>query len=147
MANRRAWDARLPHALLNAERLGHPVSVVLIDIDHFKDFNDRHGHPAGDAALRDIGARWRARTRAIDLLARIGGEEFGLVLPGCTPEQARVVVERLRADVPLGLTASAGITAWVSPLTADEVVADADRALYRAKRDGRDRVCVAAPAG
>ncbi len=142
MANRRAWDTRLPRALRNAERLGHPLSVVLIDVDYFKAFNDRYGHPAGDAALRDIGVRWRAVTRDIDLLARIGGEEFGLVLPGCTADQACEVVERLRADMPAGLTASAGVTEWARPLTPEHVVAEADRALYRAKRDGRDRVCV-----
>ena len=117
MANRRAWDDELPSALRSAERLGHPLSVVLIDIDYFKSFNDLHGHPAGDAALREIGRRWRASTRDIDLLARIGGEEFGLVLPGCTADEARIVVDRLRADMPPGLTASAGITAWTAAAT------------------------------
>jgi diguanylate cyclase (GGDEF)-like protein len=146
MANRRDWDARLPNALRGAERLGHPVSVVLIDIDYFKAFNDRNGHPAGDAALRDIGARWLAATRDIDVLARIGGEEFGLVLPGCTAEEAIVVAKRLRADMPAGLTASAGIVQWASPLTAEQIVAEADRALYSAKRDGRDRICLSSPA-
>jgi diguanylate cyclase (GGDEF)-like protein len=142
MANRRDWDARLPNALRSAERLGHPLSLVLLDVDFFKAFNDRDGHPAGDAALRDIGARWIAATRDIDLLARIGGEEFGLVLPGCTADEALVVAERLRADMPPGLTASAGVAEWASPLTADEIVVAADRALYRAKRDGRDRICL-----
>jgi diguanylate cyclase (GGDEF)-like protein len=142
MANRRAWDAELPGALRSAERLGHPLSVVLIDIDYFKAFNDHHGHPAGDGALREIGRRWRASTRDIDLLARIGGEEFGLVLAGCDAAGAHFVVDRLRADMPPGLTASAGIATWTSPATAEQVVRDADRALYRAKRDGRDRVCV-----
>ncbi len=142
MANRRAWDDELPTALRSAERLGHPLSVVLIDIDYFKSYNDRHGHPAGDAALRDIGRRWRASTRDIDLLARIGGEEFGLVLPGCDAARAQVVVDRLRADMPPGLSASAGIAAWTRAASAEQVVTEADRALYRAKRDGRDRVCV-----
>ena len=144
MANRRAWDATLPGALRSAERLGHTLSVVLIDIDYFKSFNDRHGHPAGDGALRELGERWRALTRDIDLLARIGGEEFGLLLPGCSAEEAVVVVDRLRAEMPPGLTASAGITAWTGTMTGEQVVAEADRALYRAKRDGRDRVCVSA---
>ncbi|MEA2142614.1 MAG: hypothetical protein QOI64_1044 [Solirubrobacteraceae bacterium] len=142
MANRRAWDDELPGALRSAERLGHPLSVVLIDIDYFKAFNDLYGHPAGDAALREIGRRWRTATRDIDLLARIGGEEFGLLLPGCTADEAHVVADRLRADMPPGLTASAGITAWTTAATAAQVVTEADRALYRAKRDGRDRVCV-----
>ena len=144
MANRRAWDDGLPAALRSAERLGHPLSVLLVDIDYFKAYNDRLGHPAGDAALRAIGERWRALTRDIDLLARIGGEEYGLVLPGCTPEEAVVVGDRLRAAMPPGLTASAGVTAWTGAGSAEQVVAEADRALYRAKRDGRDRVCVSA---
>jgi len=141
-ANRRAWDAELPPALRSAERLGHPLSVVLIDIDLFKSFNDMHGHPAGDAALRELGERWRAMTRDIDLLARIGGEEFGLLLPGCDAAQASAVADRLRAEMPAGLTASAGITTWASPQSAEQVVTAADRALYRAKRDGRDRICL-----
>jgi len=144
MANRRAWDAKLPVALRSAERLGHTLSVVLIDIDYFKSYNDLHGHPAGDAALRELGERWRVLTRDIDLLARMGGEEFGLLLPGCTAEEAVIVVDRLRDQMPPGLTASAGVTAWTGTMTAEQVVAEADRALYRAKRDGRDRVCVSA---
>ena len=143
MANRRAWDEELPSALRRAERLGHSLSVVLIDLDHFKDFNDRHGHPAGDAALREIGMRWHGQIRDIDLLARIGGEEFGLLLPGCDAEAALETVNRLRADMPEGLTASAGIVAWAIPLTAEQFLAEADRALYRAKSDGRDRAYLA----
>ena len=146
MANRRAWDDEMPSALRSAERLGHPLSVVLIDIDFFKSFNDRHGHPAGDAALREIGLRWRDLTRDIDLLARIGGEEFGLVLPGCDAREALGVADRLRADMPPSLTASAGVSAWTLPMTAEQVIAEADRALYRAKRGGRDRVCVSGAA-
>ncbi|MGH2899685.1 MAG: sensor domain-containing diguanylate cyclase, partial [Solirubrobacteraceae bacterium] len=143
MANRRAWEEELPSALRRAERLGHSLSVVLIDIDHFKDFNDRHGHPAGDAALREIGVRWRSQTRDIDLLARIGGEEFGLLLPGWSPESAVESVDRLRASLPGGLTASAGVVAWALPLTPEQFIAEADRALYRAKADGRDRAHLA----
>jgi len=144
MANRRSWEEELPTALRRAERLGHPLSVALIDVDHFKAFNDLYGHPAGDGALREIGARWRAHVRDIDLLARIGGEEFGLLLPGCDANRALEVVERLRADMPEGLTASAGIVSWAIPLTADQFIAEADRALYRAKTDGRDRACLSA---
>ena len=142
MANRHAWEVQLPNAVRSAERLGHQLAVVLIDIDYFKRYNDLHGHPAGDRALREIGRRWRGMTRDIDLLARIGGEEFGLVLPGCDAATAYAVVDRLREDMPAGLTASAGVTEWSTPLTAAQVVAEADRALYRAKSDGRNRVCV-----
>lgn len=139
MANRRAWDEELPSALRRAEQLGHPLSVVLIDLDRFKAYNDRLGHAAGDAALREVGVRWHAQIRDIDLLARIGGEEFGLLLPGCDAAAALAIVDRLRADMPEGLTASAGIVAWAIPLTAEQFIAEADRALYRAKSDGRDR--------
>jgi len=142
-ANRRAWEEELPSALRRAERLGHPLSVVLIDLDRFKAYNDRHGHPAGDSALREIGLRWRALVRDIDLLARIGGEEFGLLLPGCDARAALEIVNRLRADIPIGLTASAGVVAWAIPLTAEQFIAEADRALYRAKADGRDRAYLA----
>lgn len=143
MDNRRAWEEELPRALRRAERLGHPLSVALVDIDHFKHYNDAHGHPAGDAALREIGVRWRAQVRDIDLLARIGGEEFGLLLPGCDAHAALAAVDRLRADLPAGLTASAGVVAYAIPLTAQQFVAEADRALYRAKSDGRDRAYLA----
>jgi len=139
MANRRAWEEQLPNALRLADRLGHPLSVVLIDVDNFKAFNDRHGHPAGDAALRAIGQSWARHVRDIDLLARIGGEEFGLVLRGCSTNVALEVVERLRHDMPDRLTASAGIAGWTSSLSAEQIIADADRALYQAKRAGRDR--------
>lgn len=83
--------------------------------------------------------RWRGQIRDIDLLARIGGEEFGLLLPGCDAKAALEIVNRLRAQVPESLTASAGIVAWALPLTAEQFVAEADRALYRATSDGRDR--------
>jgi diguanylate cyclase (GGDEF)-like protein len=139
LANRRAWEEELPTALRRAQRLSHDLSVVLIDVDHFKAFNDRYGHPAGDAALREIGRRWRGHVRDIDVLARIGGEEFALLAPGCDRDETRTIAERLRSDMPPGLTASAGTVVWSIPMTADELVAAADRALYRAKRDGRDR--------
>ncbi len=146
LPNRRAWDEQLPLAVAHAVRLEHPLAVAVLDLDNFKAFNDRHGHPGGDQALRELGARWGAVVRDIDVLARIGGEEFGLILPGCEATEALRVVERLRADTPSGLTTSAGIAVWHAALTADELVACADRELYRAKREGRDRACLAAGA-
>ena len=143
LLNRRAWDEALPIALRHAERLGHPLAVVFTDVDHFKAYNDAHGHPAGDLALRELGARWSVHVRDIDMLARIGGEEFALLLPGCDARAALAVAERLRADMPAGLTASAGVAAWREPQSAAELVAAADRALYRAKHAGRDRSCLA----
>ena len=142
MANRRAWEERLPSALRLAARLGHPLAVALIDVDNFKAFNDRHGHPAGDAALREIGGRWAPHVRDVDVLARIGGEEFGLLLAGMDTTVALEVVERFARGHADRLTASAGIAAWARPLSAEAVVAEADQALYNAKRDGRDRACL-----
>ena len=142
LSNRRAWQEELFAAVRSANRLGYPLAVVLLDIDHFKSFNDRFGHPAGDAALRELGARWTAQVRDIDLLARIGGEEFGLVLPGCGAAAALAIVRRLLGDTPDGLTASAGIVSRTDPVTPEQLVAGADRALYQAKSEGRDRVCV-----
>jgi diguanylate cyclase (GGDEF)-like protein len=143
LANRRAWDEALPLALRQAERLGHPLAVVLTDVDHFKAYNDAHGHPAGDLALRELGARWSVHVRDIDVLARIGGEEFAVLLPGCDARAALAVAERLRADMPAGLTTSAGVASWHAPQSPAELVAAADRALYRAKHAGRDRSCLA----
>jgi len=145
LANRRAWDEELPRALHHAERLSHELSLAIVDIDHFKAYNDEHGHPAGDAVLRELGRRWGAHVRDIDVIARIGGEEFGLLLPGCTPAEALEIAERLRRDIPEGLTASAGIAEWHASMTVGGLVAQADCALYRAKSEGRDRAFVAPP--
>lgn len=146
LANRRAWDEQLELMLSQAERLHHGLTAVIIDLDHFKAHNDRHGHLGGDAALREIGLRWHTHVRDIDLLARIGGEEFGLLLPGCDAREALEVFDRLRADMPAKLTASAGIAEWHAPQSAQELMQAADRELYRAKREGRDRACVAVEA-
>jgi len=139
MANRRAWEEGLSSALNLARRLGHGLAVVLLDVDHFQAFNDCRGRQAGDAALREIGRRWRAQLRDVDVLARIGGEEFGLLAAGCDVAQAVTIADRLREDMPAGLTASAGAVAWSAPMTADDLLTAADRALYSAKRAGRDR--------
>jgi len=147
LANRRAWDEELPRARHHAQRLSHGLSLAIVDVDRFKAYNDEHGHPAGDAVLREIGRRWVTHVRDIDVIARIGGEEFGLLLPGCTPAEALVIAERLRRDLPGGLTASVGIAEWREPMTVADLVAHADRALYRAKSEGRDRACVAPPPG
>jgi diguanylate cyclase (GGDEF)-like protein len=147
LANRRAWDEELPRALHHAERLGHALTAAIIDVDLFKAYNDRFGHPAGDEALRAIGARWSAEIRDIDVLARIGGEEFGLLVPGANASETLRIVERLRHDLPDGLTASAGIAVWREGMSAGELITLADRALYRAKAEGRDRACLAVAPG
>jgi diguanylate cyclase (GGDEF)-like protein len=143
--NRRTWDGELPVAMDRARRDGAPLTVALIDLDHFKRFNDEHGHQAGDRMLKDATAAWSAALRSTDLLCRYGGEEFGVVMPGATAEQAAEVLERLRAVTPQAQTFSAGVACWDGQEISDELVARADRALYAAKAAGRDRVTVGAP--
>jgi diguanylate cyclase (GGDEF)-like protein len=144
LANRRAWDEHLPRELARARREERPVCVAMIDLDHFKDYNDRRGHQAGDRLLKQVAATWREMLRPSDLLARYGGEEFGLLLPSCPLEQGLEVVERLRACTIAGQTCSAGVAAWEEDESPDQLVSRADRALYEAKKAGRDRA-IAAP--
>jgi len=142
-ANRRAWEAGLPRALTRARRDRRPVAVVMLDLDHFKNYNDAFGHPAGDTLLRDVVRAWRNRLRPDDLLCRYGGEEFVVLLPGCHLEQARSVAEQLRALVPHRQTCSAGVAEWDRGEDGAGLVARLDAALYAAKLAGRDRVRVA----
>ena len=143
--NRRAWDEQLAVELARAARDGEPVSVALLDLDHFKAYNDLRGHQAGDRLLREAAAAWQGRLRTMDVIARYGGEEFGLILPGCAPELAAGIVDRLRGLTPEGETTSAGVACWDGTETADALVARTDRALYEAKRAGRDRTVLASP--
>ncbi|WP_239151489.1 GGDEF domain-containing protein [Virgisporangium aurantiacum] len=143
LSNRRDWTTHLPHATELARRSGEPMTVVMIDLDHFKRFNDEFGHPAGDRLLKSAAAAWQEQIRAVDKLARYGGEEFILLLPGAPLGEAVETVERLRAVTPLGQTFSAGAAEWTGEETSDELVARADRALYAAKHGGRNRTEVA----
>ena len=135
LPNRRAWDLELAEALREHPRL----AIAILDLDHFKQYNDTYGHPAGDRLLKETAAAWRDQLRAGDLLARLGGEEFGLLLPDCDGEVALDVVERLRGSVSGGRTCSAGIAVRAVGEDAEVVVARADGALYRAKASGRDQ--------
>jgi diguanylate cyclase (GGDEF)-like protein len=145
LGNRRAWDGWIDHALRDAATGGDPrVAVALLDIDHFKAFNDERGHQNGDRLLKEAGAAWRAQLRPGDRLARYGGEEFAILLPGCDEACAGIVIERLRAAMPAGQTCSAGIADWDGQETASGLVARADEALYAAKQAGRDRAVGAA---
>ena len=139
LANRRAWDEELPLALDRARRHIRPVSLALLDLDHFKDYNDRRGHLAGDWLLKEAAIAWGAELRTLDVLARYGGEEFAVLLPDCDLDQAMEIVERLRAVTPRGETVSAGVACWNGTEDPEQLVARADDALYRAKRAGRDR--------
>ena len=114
--------------------------MALLDLDHFKMFNDQYGHQAGDQLLRSATATWQAMLRPSDLLARIGGEEFGLILPTATMEQAVEIVDRLRTATPLAQAFSAGVALWNGDETSDQIVARADHALYQAKQAGRNQV-------
>ena len=158
IANRRRFDQRLAEEWRRCQREGHPLSLLMIDVDHFKAFNDYFGHADGDRALEQVAAVMAAEMeRAGDLLARYGGEEFVALLPGVEPEGAKVVAERLRSAVAalaiphadsIGgvLTLSVGVAGMVPDLpgSSDELQALADRALYAAKSGGRNRVVVAA---
>jgi diguanylate cyclase (GGDEF)-like protein len=151
LANSRAFDHALENALAS-RTADESIAVLMLDLDHFKDFNDRHGHPAGDEALRTFGEILRSCMRNGDVAARYGGEEFAVLLPSVDPEAAVTIAERIRARtgstiVSLGpgitdrITVSIGVAA--APIQAIEGISllrIADEALYQAKTDGRNRV-------
>jgi diguanylate cyclase (GGDEF)-like protein/PAS domain S-box-containing protein len=151
LCNRRFLEESFRRELLLAERTGHPVSVIMGDLDHFKAVNDRDGHLAGDEVLRVFGTQMKHNSRASDIICRYGGEEFLLVLPGMTKEGAIERAEQLRRAIAatrishgasqITVTASFGVASFpLHGLTTDELIAAADRALYSAKSDGRNRV-------
>ncbi len=153
LANRRAFDDALEAELARSRRSGEPLGLVMLDVDHFKRFNDTHGHQAGDRALAAVGTALRRAARREDRPCRIGGEEFAVLLPGAGDRGAADVAERIRRaiemlEMPVGpITASLGAaTSETVPAAADQLVADADRRLYEAKSVGRNRVVAAVPA-
>jgi diguanylate cyclase (GGDEF)-like protein/PAS domain S-box-containing protein len=146
LPNRRWWDGELRTALARAAGEDSKLCVVLVDIDHFKHYNDEHGHPAGDRLLRTAAASWQKSLRGGDTIARYGGEEFAVLLPGCDEQEARPVIERLRASTPMGQTVSAGLAAWQPWESPKALVERADAALYEAKRAGRNRSVLASEA-
>lgn len=143
LGNRRTWDERVPALAAAAARSGRPLAVAVIDLDHFKAYNDERGHDGGDALLVAAAAAWREVVRGSDLLVRWGGEEFALLLPDTDAVDAADVLARLRAVVPDGQSFSAGYTvATFHPDIAVDVahlVRRADEALYAAKAAGRGR--------
>ena len=155
LLNRRAIDELLAQEAQRVRRLPGRLSVLMIDIDHFKRINDSQGHAVGDRALQHLAAVMRSQLREIDHLARWGGEEFLAVLPATSAAEALVMAERLgdrvrslplvNDDIRLALTASIGVAEWLGPDdTVLHLLARADAALYQAKRNGRDQVCAAA---
>ena len=152
VANRRTLDQTLRHEWFRAQRSGKPLSVLMIDADHFKAFNDRHGHQAGDQALRALAGVIKANVhRPTDLVARYGGEEFSVILAETDSEGARQIAEQIREQVqqlPLmagneqPMSVSIGISTWTtaSDISLEQLLFAADKALYQAKEGGRNRV-------
>jgi diguanylate cyclase (GGDEF)-like protein len=144
--NRRAFDQGLYQELARASREGTPVSLLLIDIDKFKSYNDRFGHPVGDEAIRKVAQTLAARARPFDIVARYGGEEFAVILPNTTAYRAVTVGERLRRaieDVPwthTGITVSVGVSTAESEQDSAAMTTRADRALYWVKQAGGNQV-------
>ncbi|MDO9384284.1 MAG: PleD family two-component system response regulator [Hyphomicrobiaceae bacterium] len=150
--NRRYLDSHLNTLVNEAKTNSRPLSVLMVDVDHFKAVNDTYGHDAGDVILRECGARLRQNTRGVDLAARVGGEEFVIVMPDTDRLRAAVIGERLRAsiaeqpfrvndDITLRITASVGLGSLdEADDTPETLLKRADKALYAAKRHGRNRV-------
>ncbi len=150
LPNRRAMLDTLVQGLDSSRRADLPLAIALVDVDHFKDVNDQHGHAVGDVVLIRLGELMRTQLRGTDTLARWGGEEFLICAPGTPPAAAREVAERVRAAVadspmPHGrpLSVSLGVAVCRPDDDVDSLLLRADRALYRAKSEGRDRVVVA----
>jgi two-component system, cell cycle response regulator len=153
--NRREFNRRLTIEIERSRREGYPVSLLMVDIDHFKKINDTYGHQSGDDALRHVSALIKTEVRPGDLPARYGGEEFAVILPYADSNDAFVVAERLRnliavQDIAIQdgqtikATASLGCSTFPADAETEEaLMAEADAALYRAKRGGRNRVCLA----
>lgn len=156
--NRRYFHDRLDEEIARARRYDHPVSLLLMDIDHFKKINDKYGHQAGDEVLRSIGGILQSNTRSADIVARYGGEEFVALLPETGQNTARVTAEKLRATIEqhpfilpdrslIHVTASFGVSSLgmadtTAAALADRIVKMADDAMYEAKQAGRNRVVV-----
>jgi len=144
--NRKGVEIALAEEMSFAQRFESPLSVIAIDVDQFKEINDTYGHPAGDAVLQKLVKRFRKVLRPYDLIGRIGGDEFIIILRGATPENAALVAQRLCAAVALnsfsfdGFTFPVTISLGVDEAGGKQPLAAADKALYEAKRGGRNRV-------
>jgi diguanylate cyclase (GGDEF)-like protein len=155
LVNRRQFLALLEVEVARTRRSGRPLSLAILDVDHFKRVNDLHGHPAGDEVLRMLAASLRGTGRAGDILGRMGGEEFAVLMPETSLGEARVACERLgsavaacETELPTGRRVSVTLSTGVGPLVgkerADQLVSRVDAALYEAKANGRNRVSLAA---
>ena len=142
LPNRRRLDQELERELARADRSGRPLCVIALDLDGFKAYNDRHGHVAGDRLLKAAAGAWTEALRAVDTLARIGGDEFVVLVPDCPGEDAVRVAQRLRHSIALALPCSAGSALWDRQESAEELCGRADRAMYEAKKRGPSRAIV-----
>jgi diguanylate cyclase (GGDEF)-like protein len=147
--NRRYFDLFLNSEINRSRRLGKGMAVIILDIDYFKKYNDTFGHPAGDKVIQNVAFCIKEGRRNADVVARIGGEEFALILPETHVEGALIVAEKIREtirtspDLENPITVSMGISALTKTgVKAEELVKQADLALYEAKQTGRNRVCV-----
>nr|WP_199729144.1 diguanylate cyclase [Corallococcus sp. CA053C] len=154
--NHRYFQERLREEFRRSQRYDESLSLILVDLDHFKDINDAHGHSTGDRVLREVAASLQHSVRETDLVARYGGEEFAVLLPCTHLPGALTVAERVRRgvsellagpDANLRVTASLGVSSFPhrSILSPEQLLLTADEALYRAKREGRDRICLHPP--
>ena len=149
LLNRRYLQERLTEEIIRSNRHGYPMSFMMIDVDHFKSYNDTYGHPEGDKALKIVGHVLKETLRGADVAARYGGEEFSILLPQTTSEEAQAIAERIRRNIEetdfgnRKVTVSMGIASCSLELnSSDEVISAADKALYEAKRRGRNNVQV-----
>jgi diguanylate cyclase (GGDEF)-like protein len=148
VANRRAFDERLKDAIEHARRYERPLSLVMVDVDHFKTINDTHGHDAGDRVLRKVADVLADSSRHSDFVARIGGEEFAVLLPETALFEAMQFGEKLRCNIAIAPMATGSVTISIGVAnmphsrvtTPNELFRAADQALYRAKANGRNRV-------
>ena len=149
LKNRRAFEERMHEEISRARRRQEPFALLLLDIDHFKNFNDSYGHPRGDDVLKSVSRVLSRSVRDADFIARYGGEEFTIILPDTDREGAKLMGERLRAAIEetswdaRPITVSVGAAAWVDGASAEDLIDQADRALYRSKQAGRNIVTLA----
>jgi diguanylate cyclase (GGDEF)-like protein/PAS domain S-box-containing protein len=143
LPNRRCLHELMPREMARARRNQSPLCLAIVDIDHFKGYNDTHGHLAGDEVLRACAREWDGVLRGEDTLVRFGGEEFLVLLPDTELGQAAEIVERLRRQTPMEQTCSAGLARWDFAESIDDLLRRADEALYLAKAGGRDQLAQA----
>ncbi len=152
--NHRYFQERLRYEMIRSRRYKHPISLLFIDLDHFKEFNDKYGHLKGDILLREVSNFFKQTCRQADAVARYGGDEFAFILPETYPKQARMAAERLQKDfrakkfgiqlpgVVPQVSISIGVATFMKKIgAAEDLVAAADQALYKAKGRGRNCIC------